>query len=102
MPSQDLVILGRVLWQETPACHKIRPATPVALRLIAFPGRFQGIIATRITLVTQTMEVRLMKPTYQVALRIVTLNLISQIQRVVTEALGLCLIATWMMNIDHV
>ena len=102
MPLQDLVVLGWVLQQKTPAQHKIRLATPVALRLIVFPGCRQGIVITRITLVTQTMEARLTKPTYRVALSIVTPNLISQIQRVATEALGLCLIATWTMNINRV
>ena len=102
MPFQDLVVLGWVLRQETPACHKIRLATPVALRLIVFPGRRRGIVVTRITLVTQMMEAHLTKPTYRVALGIVTPNLISQMQRVATEALGLCLIATWTMNIDRV
>ena len=102
MPSQDLVVLGWVLRQETPACHKIRLATPITLRLIVFPGRRRGIVATRITLVTQTMEVRLMKSTYRVALGIVTPNLMSQIQRVASEALEPCLIATWTMNTDNV
>src|ERR1700720_2151871 len=73
MPPQDLVVLGWVLWQEIPACHKIRLATLVALRLIVFPSHRRGIIATRIILVTQTMEV------------LVTPNLMLQIQRVATE-----------------
>src|SRR6202040_312651 len=102
MPLQDLVVLGRVLQQKTPAQHKIRLATPVALRLIVFPGHHRGIVATRITLVTQTMEVHLTKPTYRVALGIVTPNLMSQIQRVATEALRPCLITTWTMNTDRV
>ena len=85
MPPQDLVVLGRVLWQNTPAHHKIRLATPVALRLIVFPSRRRGIVVTRITLVTQMMEAHLMKPTYRVALGIVTPNLISQIQRVTPQ-----------------
>src|SRR3984957_323908 len=102
MPPQDLVILGWVLWQEIPACHKIRLATPVALRLIVFPGHCQGIITTRIILVTQTMEVRLMKPTYRVALGIVTPNLMSQIQRVMSEALKPSLIAARMTNTNCV
>src|ERR1700720_4673733 len=102
MPSQDLVVLGRVLWQKTPAQHKIRPATPVALRLIVFPGRCRGIITTRITLVTQMMEVHLMKHTYRVALGIVIPNLMSQIPRVASEALEPCLIATQTMNTNHV
>ena len=37
--TAELVILGWVLRQKTPAQHKIRLATPVALRLIVFPGR---------------------------------------------------------------
>src|SRR3984957_6355988 len=87
---------------KTPAHHKIRLATPITLRLIVFPGRRRGIITTRIILETQTMEVCLMKPTYRVALGIVTLNLMSQIQRVVSEALEPCLIAARTTNTDHV
>src|SRR6202041_3971783 len=102
MPPQNLGVLGRVLWQEIPVYHKIRLATLVALRLIVFPGRRQGIITTRIILVTQTMEVYLMKPTYRVALGIVTPNLMLQIQRVASEALEPCLIATRTMNSDHI
>src|ERR1700722_3279326 len=49
-----------------PAHHKIRLATLIAVRLIIFPGCRRGIGTTRITLVTQTMEVHLTKPTYQV------------------------------------
>ena len=101
MPSQDLVVLGWVLQQETPAYHKIRLVTLIALRLIVFPGRRQGIVITRISLVTQTMEARLTKPTYREALGIVTLNLMSQIQRVVSKALELYIIATRMTNTDH-
>ena len=102
MPPQDLVILGQVLWQETPVYHNIRLATLIALRLIVFSSHRRGIIATRIILVTQTMEVCLMKPTYQVALGIVTLNLMSQIQRVVSKALEPCLIAARTTNTDRV
>src|ERR1700722_4169522 len=94
MPFQDLVVLGWVLRQETPAHHKIRLAMLVALRLMVLPGHHQGIIATRIILVIQTMEVHLMKLTYRVALGIVILNLILQTQRVVSEALKLYILAT--------
>ena len=48
------------------------------------------------------IKVHLMKPTYRVALGIVTLNLMSQIQRVASEALQPCLITAWMMNTDRV
>src|ERR1700720_2142261 len=56
--------------ERAPCLPRNRLAIPVALRLMVFPSRRRGIVATRITLVTQTMEVRLMKPTYRVALGI--------------------------------
>src|SRR6202040_3910592 len=48
------------------------------------------------------MEVRLTKPTYPVALGIVIPNLMSQIQRVASEALEPCLIATRTTNTNRV
>ena len=74
----------------------------IAITLTVFPGHHQGIITTRIILVTQTMEVRLMKPTYRVALGIVILNLMLQIQRVASEALEPYIIAAQMTNTDCV
>ena len=48
------------------------------------------------------MEVHLTKLTYRVALGIVILNLMSQTQRVVSEALEPCIITTWMTNTNHI
>src|ERR1700720_254616 len=69
---------------------------------MVLPSHRRGIIATRIILVIQTMDVRRTKLTYQVALSIVILNLMLQIQRVESKALKPYIIAAWMTNTDHV
>ena len=80
---------------------RIRQAVSILPSLIAPQGHHKGVITIRIILVTQTLKVHLIKPTYQVVLSTVILNLILWIQRVMIKALELYITVAQMMNTDR-